>query len=169
MQFRILGPLQILVGGHELSLGRSREQQVLATLLLSANRVVPLERLVDAVWDDRPPETAGKLVRNCVSTLRQRLAEPGGPGTPIATTGAGYRLRVGAGDLDADLFEQRVEQGRRLLAAGDLDGAVAELRAALALWRGRHWPACPAGCSRRPPPHWTSSGSRRWRSACRPS
>src|SRR2546423_15631933 len=83
MQFRILGPLQILVGGRELSLGRSREQRVLATLLLSANRVVPLDRLIDAVWDERPPETAGKLVRNCVSTLRHRLVRPDGPiGTP---------------------------------------------------------------------------------------
>src|SRR5205814_9155787 len=112
MQFRILGPLQILVGGHELSLGRSREQRVLATLLLGANRVVPLGRLVDAVWDDRPPETAGKLVRNCVSTLRQRLAEPDRP-DPIGTAPAGYVLRVGAGELDAEVFRQLVERGCR--------------------------------------------------------
>ena len=63
MQFRILGPLQIVVGDRELRLGRSREQRVLAALLLGANRVVPLERLIDTVWDDRPPDTAAKVVR----------------------------------------------------------------------------------------------------------
>src|SRR5205814_3990177 len=132
MQFRILGPLQILVGGRELSLGRSREQRVLATLLLSANRVVPLDRLIDAVWDDRPPDTAGKLVRNCVSTLRHRL----GPEDPIGTAPAGYLLRVAPGTLDAEVFGQLTADGRRLAAAGDLAGAIGRLREALALWRG---------------------------------
>jgi len=135
MRFRILGPLQIMVGGRELDLGRSREQRVLAALLLGANRVVSLERLVDAVWDDRPPETAGKLVRNCVSTLRQRLAEPDRPDA-IGTTPAGYVLRIAAGELDAEVFGQLVDQGRRSGAAGDLTAAVAALREALALWRG---------------------------------
>src|SRR5205814_1774251 len=107
MQFRILGPLQILVGGHELSLGRSREQRVLATLLLSANRVVPLDRLIDAVWDDRPPETAGKLVRNCVSTLRQRLA---GPDDPIGTASVEYPLRE---RLRGQLMRALFRAGRR--------------------------------------------------------
>src|SRR3989440_8291712 len=133
MQFRILGPLQILVGGRELSLGRSREQRILATLLLSANRVVPLDRLIDAVWDERPPETAGKLVRNCVSTLRHRLV---GPDDPIGTAPAGYLLRVAPGELDAEVFTQLAADGRRLAAAGDLPGAIGRLREGLALWRG---------------------------------
>src|SRR2546423_8092440 len=102
MQFRILGPLQRVVGDGELRLGRSREQRVLAALLLGANRVVPLERLIDTVWDDRPPDTAAKVVRNCVSRLRQELA-----GGAIHTEAAGDRLRVPAGRPDAEGFRQR--------------------------------------------------------------
>jgi DNA-binding SARP family transcriptional activator/tetratricopeptide (TPR) repeat protein len=132
MRFRILGPLQILVSGREVGLGRSREQRVLAALLLDANRVVPLHRLVDAVWDDRPPDTAGKLVRNCVSTLRQVLADA----AVIGTEPVGYVLRVAPGELDAEVFRERVARGRDRASAGDLAGAVEELRDGLALWRG---------------------------------
>jgi DNA-binding SARP family transcriptional activator/Tfp pilus assembly protein PilF len=131
MQYRILGPLQIVVGDRELRLGRSREQRVLVALLLGANRVVPLDRLIDAVWDDRPPDTAAKLVRNCVSRLRQELAAGA-----IDTDPAGYRLRVPEGELDAEVFRQRVARGRQLAASGDPAGAGTELREALSLWRG---------------------------------
>ena len=132
MRFRILGPLQTFVDGEELRLGRSREQRVLAALLLHAGRVVPLARLVEAVWDGDPPDSAGKLVRNCVSTLRQRLGDP----AAIATEPAGYLLRVAEGELDADEFRAGVARAREHAGAGDLAAAATRLREALAWWRG---------------------------------
>src|SRR5215211_4259635 len=89
VEFRILGPLVVLVDGAPVRLGRSREQRVLAALLLAANQVVPVERLIDLVWDDRPPETAVKLVRNCVSTLRGIFASSGVRSSPISTEPTG--------------------------------------------------------------------------------
>ncbi len=136
VEFRILGPLVVLVDGVPVRLGRSREQRVLAALLLAANHVVPVERLIDLVWDDRPPETAAKLVRNCVSTLRGIFAGSGLRGSPISTEPTGYTLHVPAGQLDAQVFQQQVTRARHTAASGLRGQAAEQLRTALALWRG---------------------------------
>jgi DNA-binding SARP family transcriptional activator/tetratricopeptide (TPR) repeat protein len=137
VEFQILGPLAITGADGPVRLGHRREQRVLAALLLDANRLVPLSRLVDAVWDD-PPPTATKAVRNAVSSLRAHLggSEDGDGDGPIVTHTAGYLLRVADGQLDAQVFEQRLVAVRRLTALGRRDAALTELRAALALWRG---------------------------------
>src|SRR5262245_14091636 len=86
-------------------LGGPRERTVLAGLLLDAGRVVPVRRLVDLAWDDDPPATAGKQVRNMVSRLRRALAEAG----VIVTEAGGYRLALGDEcTVDAQVFETRV-------------------------------------------------------------
>jgi DNA-binding response OmpR family regulator len=84
MEYRVLGPLEILdAGGHRLPLGGARQQTVLASLLLRAGQTVALDRLVDEVWRD-PPATAVRTVRVYVSRLRQNLpsgafeSRPGG-------------------------------------------------------------------------------------------
>jgi DNA-binding SARP family transcriptional activator len=133
-EFLVLGPLEIRVDGAELRLGRTREQRIMAALLLDAGRVVPLDRLVDAVWDTAPPGTAGKLVRNCVSALRARLGNV--PGIAIATHPAGYALHLGGAYLDAADFAARAARARELAESGAVEESVAEARAALALWRG---------------------------------
>jgi DNA-binding SARP family transcriptional activator len=136
VEFRILGPLEIAVGTGRLTLGRARDQKVLVALLLDANRVVPVDRLVDAVWDDNPPDTATKQIRNCVSDLRQRLAAAGAPHGVITTEPAGYVLHIEPEQLDARVFADRAAYGRRLARAGAPGDAAAALRAALEIWRG---------------------------------
>ncbi|MEV7228270.1 hypothetical protein AB0M79_14780, partial [Polymorphospora sp. NPDC051019] len=69
MRFQALGPLTIQLEHGRLDLAGSREQRTLAALLLDTNRVVPVSRLVEAIWDERPPATSVKAVRNCVSAL----------------------------------------------------------------------------------------------------
>src|SRR5690349_14389862 len=108
MEFRILGPLEVVVRGRPLPVSRPREQRLLAALLLEAGHMVPVERLVDAVFDDRPPDTAIKQVRNCLSTLRQRFADAGAPDGLFTTGSAGYELRIRPGELDAAVFTQRM-------------------------------------------------------------
>jgi DNA-binding SARP family transcriptional activator/tetratricopeptide (TPR) repeat protein len=110
-------------------------------LLLNADRAVSLGALIDAVWDERPPSTAKRQVQNSVSALRRLLEagerDPDPAVTPtIAAEGSGYRLRLGAGTLDARLFLAQVDKAYRLNAAGETGRAVAELRAGLRLWRG---------------------------------
>ncbi|RFS83485.1 hypothetical protein D0T12_20800 [Actinomadura spongiicola] len=133
-EFRILGPLEVWVGGKQVRLRGAGRQKVLAALLLSAGQVVPLSRLVDAVWPQEPPPTAEKRVRNLVSDLRRLLAEEKSAG--LAAAGTGYRLDIAEDALDAALFDRRVRRARRYAADRRPAEAVAEFRAALGLWRG---------------------------------
>jgi DNA-binding SARP family transcriptional activator/Flp pilus assembly protein TadD len=136
VEFRILGPLEIVVRGEPVRLDRPLERKVLAALLIDVDHVVPIDRIIDAVWDDTAPDTAGKQIRNCVSRLRQRLSAAGVPDPLILTEPSGYLLRLGGALLDARTFQAAVDAARRLAAADRRAEAVAELRAALALWRG---------------------------------
>ena len=90
------------------------------------------ERLALALWGEDAPAGAVKTVQVHVSRLRKALGDP----EAVATTPAGYRLRVRPGELDAERFARGVEAGRRALAAGDAERAAVVLREALELWRG---------------------------------
>lgn len=105
-------------------------------LLLDANRVVSVGRLVEAAWDSGPPAGAEKAVRNSVSALRRRFTEAGVPETVIITESAGYRLHLGNAHLDAEEFKHGVAEAGRLAGTGKVADAVDTLHHALGLWRG---------------------------------
>ncbi|RZT81470.1 DNA-binding SARP family transcriptional activator [Micromonospora violae] len=134
MRFGILGPLR--VGGGESTVTAGRDRIVLAMLLLRAGRLVPVDELVDAVWEDRPPATARAQLQTCVSRLRRRFTELGLAPELIVTDPAGYGVRTGPNDVDAEVFARGVEAARASVVAGRLAEARAGFRAALALWRG---------------------------------
>jgi DNA-binding SARP family transcriptional activator len=136
LQFAILGPLEVHFCRRPVPIRGSRERLVLASLLIAAGDPVSLDRLVETVWDARPPRAAAKAVRNSVSALRQRLAEVIGPVPLIGTEPTGYRLQLDRCYLDAQDFQDKTTTARRAAAAGQAGQAAAELRAALALWRG---------------------------------
>lgn len=141
MEFHVLGSLQVSASGRPVSLTGRRQRVLLASLLLNADLVVPLDALIDAVWDERPPTTAKRQVQNTVSALRRLLEggerDPDPAVTPtIAAEGSGYRLRLGASTLDARLFLAHVDEAHRHNAEGETGRAAAELRAGLRLWRG---------------------------------
>lgn len=130
--FRILGPLEVDVGGRPVTVGK-RERALLALLLLSANRVVSADRLIDELWDGVPPASAARVLRVYVHRLRKALA---GAGESVETRPPGYRVRVEAGTLDAARFEELVGRARSQAATGDHRSAAGTLRQALGLWRG---------------------------------
>ncbi|NES14649.1 MULTISPECIES: AfsR/SARP family transcriptional regulator [Micromonospora] len=134
MRFRILGSLR--VGGGEATVTAGRDRTVLAMLLLRAGRVVPVEELIDAVWEERPPATARTQLQICVSRLRQRLAVLGLPPEIIVRDPVGYGIRIEPDDLDSEVFVREVDTGRAAVAAGQPAEARRHYRAALALWRG---------------------------------
>ena len=135
MEFRILGPLEVVDERGPVVLGRLKERLVLAVLLLHAGESVSRERLIDELWGESPPPTARKAVNVYVPELRKRLA--GNGEGPIATVPGGYRLDVGPEGLDAARMRHLVATARDAASAGE-SGAAGELyRQALALWRGR--------------------------------
>ncbi len=136
LEFRILGPFEVLEGGRAVKLVPGKEQALLAVLVLHRNDRVSVDRLTDLLWDESPPESAPKMIRIYVSRLRRALASAGGPDQRLVTQAAGYRLRVEPDELDLDRFERLFAEGRQSLVAGDAGLAAAQLREALALWRG---------------------------------
>jgi DNA-binding SARP family transcriptional activator/DNA-binding beta-propeller fold protein YncE len=134
VEYRILGPLEVVDEGEPVPLGRLKERLVLAVLLLHANEFVSRERLIDELWGESPPATARKAVNVYVSQLRKALTRNGRD--PIATADGGYRLEVDADELDLAHLRQLLASARERAAAGELDAAAKLLREALALWRG---------------------------------
>ena len=118
MEFRVLGPLEVVEEGRVLELG-GRQPALVALLLLHPNESVSVDRIVDELWGEQPPPTAAKIVRNNVSLLRKEL------GSRLLTRPPGYVLVVENGELDSARLEQAIGSGR-------LD----DLTEALALWRG---------------------------------
>lgn len=134
MRFRILGPLEVIGATGQLSFA-PRQRIVLSMLLLEPNRVVSVERLVDAVWGTAPPSTAREQIQICVSAIRRTLAAGGNPGA-IVTRPPGYSIRCVVRELDLLAFNYLVASARRGLARRRLDDAANALRDALRLWRG---------------------------------
>jgi DNA-binding SARP family transcriptional activator len=107
---------------------------LLAALLLRANRVVPVDRLIDTLWDGRPPRTCVPALHNYV--MRLRLCLGGRHHAPIRTVPPGYLIDIGPHELDLWRFTELRDRGRRCARSGDFAGAAENFRAALALWRG---------------------------------
>ena len=126
-EFRILGPLEVSVGGEPLPLTGQKQRALLALLLLEANRVVSTDRLVDALWGDQPPRTAATSLQNFISQLRKAL----GPET-LVTKPPGYLLRIESEELDLERFRRLVDEAR----SEPPEARAAKLRKALDLWRG---------------------------------
>jgi len=135
VEFRILGPLEIVGAGAAVTIGGGRERAVLALLVLSANRVVSAERLAMDLWGDRPPENPAHALRIHISRLRKVLREAGAEGV-VVTQPPGYVLTVDPAAVDALRFEALVARARDRAAGGHPAGAAATLREALGLWRG---------------------------------
>lgn len=135
MDFSLLGPVAVASASGELPLGPAKRRSVLALLLLRPNTTVPLEQLIDSLWEDEPPAHARTVVQGHVSRLRATLAEGGADayGVELATLGSAYVLRLPEELIDAHRFGELVSLARPEEAPAD---AVPLLREALGLWRG---------------------------------
>ncbi|MCQ4041462.1 BTAD domain-containing putative transcriptional regulator [Streptantibioticus rubrisoli] len=134
-QIRILGSLEVEFAGEVFAVSGARQQTLLTMLVLHANEVVPVPRLVEAMWDDAPPSSAMTQVRICVSRLRRLFARKG-MAHAIRTRPSGYLLRIDDDGSDLARFERLMARSRAEARAGRVDEAAGLVRAALALWRG---------------------------------
>jgi DNA-binding SARP family transcriptional activator len=108
VEFRVLGPLEVQADGHRIQLGGRKQRALLAVLLLNANEVVSRDRLIDALWGERPPPTASHTLDAYVSRLRRALAGDGDGdgGARLVTLAPGYVLRLAPDQLDLARFER---------------------------------------------------------------
>jgi len=130
MEFRILGPLEVVTDEGAIPLGGPKQRAVLAHLILRANHPVHADRLIDGLWGDEPPETARNTLQTYVYRLRKLLGEP-----RVGGSNGAYMLNATAEEIDAARFEAIVREAKSL-ASADPVAAAARFSDALTMWRG---------------------------------
>lgn len=135
MEFRILGPVELRLGGRKVALGRAKERSLLGVLMLNHGRVVTVRTVTEALWDDNPPDHARKDLQAYVSRLRASL-RGNGVSARIVTQRAGYQFLPEGDDLDYARFKTLIHDSETARRTGRLDDAAAALREAMDLWRG---------------------------------
>lgn len=137
VKYRILGSVELCVGGMPTGAGGPRQVALLAMFLVNANRALSVDRLIDALWDQERRAGALKRLRVAIARLRRALDGVHGAGESVLRTVAGgYLLDVRPGELDAQVFQAQMQNGCRALAGGETALAHALLVEALNLWRG---------------------------------
>jgi DNA-binding SARP family transcriptional activator len=124
VEFRVLGPLEVVAGGQPLDLGTPRQRALLGLLLLHAGEVVSNDRVVEDLWDGDPPPTARHTLQGYVHRLRRTL---GLDAWRLITRPPGYQLKVATGELDALRFQDLATAGRRALVRDDPQAAADQL------------------------------------------
>jgi DNA-binding SARP family transcriptional activator len=143
VRFAVLGSVTAVDDdGAAVALGGPKPRSLLAALLLEPNRTVPLDTVMTALWGERPPATATASLHNHVARLRRSLRDSGG--TRLRTMTHGLHIRVGEGELDRELFEERVRRAREARGREDWEAVEREAGAALALWQGPPFADVPA-------------------------
>ncbi|GAC1314117.1 MAG: hypothetical protein NVSMB16_10860 [Acidimicrobiales bacterium] len=118
MNFEILGPLRVHHDGRDIGLKAAKERALLGILLLEHGQVVGVDRVVDELWPDAPPQQPVSSVRVLASRVRRSLAAAGYEDR-LRTVPPGYVLAIEPVELDAARFEIAAREGARLLDAGD--------------------------------------------------
>ncbi|GAA2867347.1 hypothetical protein GCM10010517_26910 [Streptosporangium fragile] len=141
LDFRILGPIEVVDGtGTPLDLGSRKQRAVLTLLVLNAPHVAPLDQLIDRLWADEPPSSATGTLQAYVSQLRRILEprrSPRSPARVLRTREPGYLLDISPDQVDANRFARALEAAQTALAAGRAREAERTLDEALATWRGQ--------------------------------
>lgn len=137
----MLGPLEVRREGTVVELTRPKLRGLLAVLLLDANRIVPRDRLVDALWGDNPPATVGTALHSLVSQLRRAL----GPAI-LLTRPPGYLLRLEGASFDLLRFNELHRWGQEALRAATMTSLQTCWARRSTCGAGSRWPTA---CSRR--------------------
>ena len=133
VEFRVLGPLEVVVDDRVVEIGSRKQRMLLAALAAESGCAVASDTLAELLWAGRPPVTVGVTLRGLVSRLRAAL---GPAANRLVARDGGYLLRTAPEEVDADRFARLLAYGRTALATERFADAVSALRDALALWRG---------------------------------
>ncbi|HEX7307807.1 AfsR/SARP family transcriptional regulator [Lentzea sp.] len=135
LEFRLLGPVEALVGGRSVPLGGLKPQVLLAALVLERGRVVPANRVVELLWGEEPPASARSLVQTYVSKLRRAFAVLGVLDV-IVSRSQGYLVRLDDARVDADELAVLLGKARQHSQVHGHERAAQLLGEAVALSRG---------------------------------
>ncbi|GGS05584.1 hypothetical protein GCM10010269_50600 [Streptomyces humidus] len=140
MEFKVLGPMEIAHNDLVCTPTAPKTRRTLALLLFRANQVVDTTAVIDELWSENPPRSSMTTMQTYIYQLRKLFTRVLGENASerlLVSQPPGYCLRVEQDQLDFQVFERLVADGRALLAAGHLEKASRTLRRALSLWRGR--------------------------------
>jgi predicted ATPase/class 3 adenylate cyclase len=132
MEFGVLGPLMVREHGEAVEVPGARKRTLLIRFLISPNRLVTSDRLIEDLWDGEPTEKSDRTLQSHVSQLCPYV----GGKARIPWRGTGYEFLVGEDDLDVTCFESEFRRGAAALGGGDYARAEALLGAGLDRWRG---------------------------------
>lgn len=137
--FRLLGPVEIVRDGDDLSPTAPKIRQLLAMLLLRANKIVNIDTIIRELWSDEPPRSVRTTMQTYVYQLRRMIEReglaPDGDGM-LQTRAPGYLLAVDPELIDVFLFQRLCREAREAMDLRSLHEAAGALRGALALWSG---------------------------------
>jgi class 3 adenylate cyclase len=131
MEFKVLGPLEVIGPRGRIQIGSGLQRAILALLILHVGETVSTDHLIDEVWGEDPPPSAQHAIGVHVSRLRRALGVD-----CIESQPHGYRLRAEGSVIDLGRFEALIAEASRAFAVGDPQAAADALAVALALWRG---------------------------------
>lgn len=135
MEFTILGKTQLHVAQRPVALGASKQRGLLALLLLSVGRPVPIPMIAEQLWPDRSREQIRGNLQALVSRVRGALKRAG-VSYQLRNDGDSYRLDLDPLLVDYHRFCRQANAGRVLARSGDHVQARELLRDAIAMWQG---------------------------------
>lgn len=135
MDYRILGSLEVWRDDQEVPLGGAKQRALLAILLIHANQVVSVDRLIEDLWGEEAPASAPNVIQTYVSRLRKALEQPGVPAV-LESRKPGYVIHVRPEELDVSRHERLLERARDAMDKEDPASASSMYSEALNLWRG---------------------------------
>jgi DNA-binding SARP family transcriptional activator len=136
VEFGVLGPLEMSIGGVSVPLGTPKQRAVLAVLVVNANRPVDIDTLIGAAWNQRPPQGARATLHAYISNLRRLMGSAGIDRGLLASAPPGYRLSIGHNQYDLGRFRAKKDAGVHAAAAAQFEQASRDISDALAQWRG---------------------------------
>jgi DNA-binding SARP family transcriptional activator len=151
VEIKVLGPLEVTVGGMSIVPTASKPSQLLAMLALNAGHVVSQTALTDEIWDHQPPRSCLPTLHTYILKLRRKLedalADEGGvtPKDILTTQRSGYLLDLEPTDIDAVRYDRLSAEGRKAVNEGDAECASRTLGEGLNLWRGHALADVPTG------------------------
>ena len=135
MEFRLLGSLEVIEDGQDITPTAPKLREVLALLVLRNNQLVQIESLIDELWGENPPSSALSTLQTYIYKLRKILFDRADDST-LVTKQAGYLAVIPPGNVDACRFEESLCEGRKAMESGDAAASAQTLAEALSMWRG---------------------------------